>query len=149
MSANNTANTLHHLVALMSRESDQILMEQLGIGLSQYKILSSIHEQSRIQQKTIANMLGQTEASISRQVKLLQERDMLISRKNPQNQREHITELTPRGLRLIEAAEKVLANFHNKFFVGLTSKQQDQLAEILAALHRDVCYMQHPGVQVE
>ena len=38
---NELANLLHHLVALLARESDQILQEQLGIGLSQYKILSS------------------------------------------------------------------------------------------------------------
>jgi len=145
--SNDTAHLLHHLVAMLSRESDQILMEQLGIGLSQYKILSAIHSHPHIQQKIIASMLGQTEASVSRQVKILQKDGLLIARKNPQNQREHIAELTARGLRLIEAAEHSLGNYHAKFLSGLSGKQQNHIGELLATLHRNTCYMQHPGTQ--
>ena len=144
--ANHNSSQLHHLVSLMSRESDQMLQEQLGIGLAKYKILTTIHEHPHIQQRMIGQILGQTEASISRQVKLLQQKGMLQSIKNPNNLREHITDLTPRGSRTIDAAEKVLAGYHEKFFTGLSSKQQQQLAEVLSVLHRSVCFMTHPGL---
>ena len=141
---NDLAQLMHHMVALLSRESDQMLQEQLGIGLSQYKILSTLHEHPHVQQRLIAQMLGQTEASISRQIGLLTNRGMLQAIPNPSNLREHITDLTPRGLRMIEAAEVVLANYHERFFTGLSSKQQSQMLERLESLHRTVCYMQHP-----
>ena len=144
--ANSNSSQLHHLVSLMSRESDQMLQEQLGIGLAQFKILATIHEHPHIQQKMVGQVLGQTEASISRQVKLLKAKGMLQAVKNPNNLREHVTDLTPRGSRIIEAAEKVLANYHEKFFMGLSSKQQEQLSGLLGALHRSVCFMAHPGV---
>jgi DNA-binding MarR family transcriptional regulator len=144
--ASTNSSQLHHLVSLMSRESDQMLQEQLGIGLSQYKILTTTHEHPHIQQKMIGQILGQTEASISRQVKLLKQKGMLQTVKNPNNLREHVTDLTPRGSRIIDAAEKVLASYHEKFFTGLSSKQQQQLAEVLGILHRSVCFMTHPGV---
>jgi DNA-binding MarR family transcriptional regulator len=141
---NDLANLMHHMVALVSRESDQMLQEQLGIGLSQYKILTTLHEHPHIQQRMIAQTLGQTEASISRQIKLLTERGMLQAIPNPVNQREHLTDLTSRGLRMIEAAERVLDGYHQRFFSGLSSKQQGQVLEQLESLHRNVCYMQHP-----
>ena len=139
------SSQLHHIVTLMSRESDQLLQEQLGIGLAQYKILTTLHEHPKVQQKVIANVLGQTEASISRQIKLLHKKGMLISPKNPQNQREHIASLTPRGMQLITAAETVLDSFHRTFFTSLSHKQQEQLGDILDTLHNKVCLLQHPA----
>src|SRR6476660_9398443 len=95
-------SVIHHLSAVFSRESDQILQEQLGIGLSQYKILNTLVENSAMQQRHIALELGQTEASISRQIKLLQNKNMVETMRNPINRREHITTLTPRGERVTE-----------------------------------------------
>lgn len=146
MQQNDLGNLLHHLVSLLSRASDQTLQEQLGIGLSQYKILTTLHEHPHIQQRMIASMLGQTEASISRQIKLLTEKGMLLAQPNPSNQREHLADLTSRGLRMIEAAEQALAAYHKQFFAGLNDKQQANIYKELASLHRTVCFMQHPGL---
>jgi DNA-binding MarR family transcriptional regulator len=139
------SSQLHHLVSLMSRESDLLLQEQLGIGLAQYKILTTLHEHPKVQQKVIAGVLGQTEASISRQIKLLYQKGLLISPRNPENQRAHIACLTPKGMQLITAAEKVLGSYHSTYFTGLSAKQQQQLDGILTALHNSVCLISHPA----
>lgn len=131
---NSLANQFHQLVALLSRESDQILQEQFGIGLSQYKILTVVQAHSEIQQKAIAQRLGQTEASISRQITLLQQQNMILSFKNPDNQREHLAGLTMKGARVIAAADKVLTGYHETFFSGLSEKQQQKLSEMLKRL---------------
>lgn len=131
---NDLAKQLHHIVALLSRESDVILQNQLGIGLSQYKILTTLQKYSDIQQKRIAKELGQTEASVSRQVKLLQQRGMLLSFKNPHNQREHLTGLTMKGARVIATAEKLLAQYHRAFFERLTENQQRTLLTLINKL---------------
>ncbi len=132
--SNELADGLHQLVARMARESDQILQEQLGIGLSQYKILRTLESSPHIRQRVIASNLGQTEASISRQIKLLTEKGMLIAEKNPDNLREHLADLTPRGQRLIAAADAVLANYHKAFFAALSARQQERLKDILTLL---------------
>lgn len=143
MSTYKTSSTLHHLVSLMSRESDRMLIDQLGIGLSQYKILTTLHEHPHVQQRVIAGTLGQTEASISRQIKLLKEKGMLISPRNPINRREHIADLTPRGLRIIEEAEQILDSYHSAFFAALNQKQQKQFDDLLSGLHNSICQLQH------
>ena len=137
---------MQHLVALTSRDMDQMLLEQLGIGLAQYKIMSTIHDHPHVQQRTIADTLGQTEASVSRQIKLLAEKALLHAEQNPTNKREHITDLTPNGVQIVDAAERVLGGYQTKFFAGLSDKQQQQLDELLGVLHRSVCYHKHPGV---
>ena len=134
MNDNDIAQSLHHVVALVSRESDQILLEQLGIGLAQYKILTTLHESAQAQQRAIALALGQTEASISRQIKLLEEKGMLLVSRNPENLREHRTQLSVKGLRVIEAAEHALSQYHAKVFVDLGKKQRAQLDEIIHLL---------------
>lgn len=132
--ASNLANRLHHLVALLSRESDQILQEQFGIGLSQYKILTVIQVHSEVQQKVIAQRLGQTEASISRQITLLQQQNMILSFKNPDDQRQHLAGLTMKGARVVAAADKALTDYHETFFFNLSKKQQQALLKVFQAI---------------
>jgi MarR family transcriptional regulator for hemolysin len=128
------AQTLYNLAALWSRESDQILQERLSIGLSQYKILAAVQQNARVQQRQIAVELGQTEASVSRQVKLLQDRGMITSRKNPRNKREHLTELTPKGSRVAEAAYQSLATYHSSLVSHISRRQQEVLLSMLSEL---------------
>jgi DNA-binding MarR family transcriptional regulator len=126
---------LHHLSAVYSRESDQILQEQLGIGLSQFKILATLVENSAMQQKHIAIQLGQTEASISRQIKVLQTKGMVETMRNPTNRREHITTLTARGDRITDAAQTVLANFQASKLSHMAPRQQEILLDLLTKVH--------------
>lgn len=129
------AQKVHNLSALLARESDQILQERLGIGLSQYKILAAVENNPRLQQRAIAVELGQTEASVSRQVKLLQRKDMITSRKNPNNRREHLTELTNKGMRVTEAARQSLATYHSSVVSHISKRQQEILLGLLTDLN--------------
>lgn len=122
---------LHQLSATFGRESDQILQEQLGIGISQYKILETLVENSAMQQRHIAVQLGQTEASISRQIGVLERKGLIESMRNPVNRREHITTLTTRGERLIEAAERVLTIRNSTSLTRLSKKEQLVLLDLL------------------
>ena len=127
---------IHHLSSLYAREADQILQEQLGIGFSQFKILHVLQQNAATQQKHISFQLGQTEASISRQIKLLERRGLLESGVNPANRREHTTILTMKGERITEAAQTVLTNFQNNSIAHMPVKQQAQLLELLSEIHR-------------
>src|ERR1700744_6374914 len=104
----NLTYLLHHLAEVLGKQSDQVLQEQLGIGLSQFKILMVLEWNPRVQQKAIADSLGQTEASISRQIKLLKAKKFLVSRQDPQNRRRHITVPTTLGMQVTEAATAIM-----------------------------------------
>src|SRR3954470_24781839 len=105
---NNLTYLIDHLAAVIGKQADQVLHEQLGIGISQYRILMALEWNPRVGQKTLATSLGQTEASISRQIKLLQSKGLLESRIDPNNRRKHITVPTTKGMQITEAAADVM-----------------------------------------
>ena len=136
---NNVGYLLNHLAFVLGRQSDQALQERLGLGFSQFKILTALKWNPSVRQKQIASDLGQTEASISRQIKLLQAKGLLSTRIKPDNKREHITALTGKGERLAETAMQILNSRHSPAFAILTSAQQQNLLEILNTMHGAVC----------
>ena len=138
-----TSYLLEHIASLLAKQSDQVLQEQLGIGLSQYKILRALQAEPRTMQREIAANLGQTEASISRQVKLMLADGLLQSQRNPKDHREHLTVVTSKGERLTEAAAVVLERYHRPTFAALNDKQQEQIAAVLRTLHSQLCAGTH------
>jgi DNA-binding MarR family transcriptional regulator len=137
--SNNLGYLLQHLAFVMARQNDQVLQERLGIGFSQFKLLMILERTPHIQQKDIADALGQTEASISRQIKLMHEKGLLQTTVSPENRRRHLTTPTAKGTRLAEAAMEALNIHHGPVFARLSGKQQEQLLEALAEMHKSVC----------
>ena len=135
----NTGYLLQHLAFTLAKQSDQVLQEQLGIGFSQFKILMALQWNPHTQQRHIAESLGQTEASISRQIKLMHDKGLLQSTVSPRSRREHITTPTSKGLKLTEAALEVLNNYHRPMFEKLSDKQQEQLRQALIIMHQYAC----------
>lgn len=132
-------NVLQHVSFLLARQSDQVLYEQLGIGLAQYKILMTLRSNTDVQQRFIAESLGQTEASISRQIKLLQDDGLVQCAKSPVSRREHIVRPTYKGTRITDKAIEVLHNYHNPMYSKLSDKQLAQLMYILNIMHDHAC----------
>jgi len=131
---------LHHLACVIERQSDSVLQEKLGIGFSQFKILMALKRHEGVQQRQIADALGQTEASISRQIKLMHDQGLLTSRVSPKSRREHVTTLTHKGNRVAERAFSLLNTHHAPLFARLTSHQQANLKEILSTMHESACH---------
>ncbi len=141
----NLGYLLNHLAFVLSRQSDQVLQERLGVGFSQFKIMMVLRWNPNVQQKQIAERLGQTEASISRQIKLLFDQGLLQSVKRPENRREHITTLTSKGERFTDEALDILNNYHAPVFEKLNEKQQEILTQSLSQMHDEVCRSDRPN----
>ncbi|MGH9856702.1 MAG: MarR family winged helix-turn-helix transcriptional regulator, partial [Acidobacteriota bacterium] len=135
----NLGYLLQHTAASLARQADQMIQERLGVGLSQYKIMMVLQWNPSIKQRDIANNLGQTEASISRQIKLMHDDGLLRTTVSPNNRREHITTLTRKGERLTDEASDVLNSYHAPIFEALSEKQQRQLADALGLMHQEIC----------
>ena len=128
------SNLIQSAALVLSRQSDQILLEQLGIGWSQYRILRAIRQHDAISQRKISHLLGQTEASISRQIKILT-KDGLISREQlSTNRRVHISSLTIKGIRITDSAIDILAKHDSAIFGNLSDKQRRQLTLYLESI---------------
>lgn len=136
---NNIGYLIQHVPSVLAKQSDQALQERLGIGFSQFKILMVLGLNPNVQQRHIAKSLGQTEASISRQIKLMHERGWLSSIRSTSNRRERITKLTEKGLKIAEEAQGVLSRCHAPMFEHLTESQISEMQIILNKMHGYVC----------
>ena len=133
---------LQHTALMMLRQSDQVLQERLGIGISQLRILLMLEHEPNARQRKLADYLGQTEASVSRQIKLLVEKGLLTVAVNPKSKREHISTLMPKGIKMTIAAKDILSLYHQPMVDLLTDKQRKQLTDMLATFHNHTC---NPG----
>ena len=125
-------DTLIQKIAIMlARQNDKILLYNLGIGYSQYKILNVLQASTGIKQKQIAIQLGQTEASISRQIKIMYGDGLLQATPQPEDHRVHLATLTTRGKRICDDAQSILKNESEKLLNQFSDQEQDTLIKIL------------------
>ncbi len=126
---------LQHLAFTLMKQTDVILLEQIGIGFSQYKILRSLQHQDSVQQKQIAQYLGQTEASISRQIHVLEGQGLIKNVVRKENRREHTITLTDKGEKLLDHAVIIVTKYHAPMFEHLSRKEQESLQTILEKMY--------------
>src|SRR5688572_10235421 len=137
--SSNTSYLFDHVSAALHRQSYQVLQERLGVGLSQFKILSMLHGRPGVTQRELADYLGQTEASISRQIKIMQQKGLLASHIDPAERRRHLAALTTKGIKITLAADEVLKEYHAPMFERLSQREQELFRTMLATLHDYTC----------
>jgi DNA-binding MarR family transcriptional regulator len=128
---------IHELAQQLTAESDQILLERFGIGFSQFKVLVAIEEQQGLQQKYIASLLGQTEASISRQIGILIDKD-LVEIGPAKDSRQHLMYLTPRGEEMVQKASRALEIFFGPLLSQLSENQVTKLRDYLINIRSNI-----------
>lgn len=132
MESNNSLGlTLHHLSFMLDRQSDLFLQDRFGIGFSQFKILIALSHRPNVQQLEIAEFLGQTQSSVSRQIQVLVEGGLINSRRESNDRRQRVTQLTPKGEKLARVATAELENHFAPMFKTLSEKKQAELADML------------------
>lgn len=122
---------LHKVSKELDKISDQVLLERLGIGLSQFRIILFLLAGDGTEQKLIAENLSQTEPSISRQVKVLSSKGLTIIRRDPGSRRSRLVFLTQKGVKTAEKAVNILNEYHAPMFELLSQKQQQELLNTL------------------
>ncbi|MGF7228634.1 MAG: MarR family winged helix-turn-helix transcriptional regulator [Candidatus Saccharibacteria bacterium] len=131
---------VQHVGDVLDRQLDQVLQEQLGIGISQYKVLSLLTDSEEGQgQRMLAKHLGQTEASVSRQITLLLERGMVSAHINAKNKRQNLVSITPKGGKVADAARLASEHYLESLWPAVSDKQQKQLQDALAVVHAWSC----------
>lgn len=120
------------------QSADKILLDQCGVGLSQYRLLAALDKSVTRSQSVVAHMLGQTEANISRQLQVMKKQGLVSVVKNKKDRRQRDVVMTPKGFRIFTKADKVLSH-HEKGLLSTMSRSQardfqDQVSGLLNLL---------------
>lgn len=121
---------IHKLAFLIEKKSDEVLREQLSIGFAQYKVLEAISHNSLAKQNLIAELLDQTEASISRQIKLLEKKGLIIVSQVMGNKRARELSLTMQGEEIVSQAKQLLDIATSQIVGVLNLQEQNNMQEL-------------------
>jgi len=130
---------LGHLADRLQRLTETSLQMRLGIGYSQYKILTALQSATNLQQRQIAEQLGQTEASVSRQIKAMVRHGLLNAAVNPLNRRERRISLTPLGAELLTRSLQVIEKEQSDALGALPLDDARSLGRHLTVIHERLC----------
>lgn len=126
---------LHKVSTRLDKVSDQVLLERLGIGLSQFRVLLYLLADDGARQNLIAENLSQSEASISRQVTILENQGLAVVRRSSTTRRVRLIFLTQKGALTAEKAVNILNDYHAPLFDLLGEKQQERLLDTLSVMN--------------
>lgn len=121
---------IHHLAFILEKKVDEQLKEQLDIGFAQYKVLEAVNQNMLAKQATIARLLDQTEAGISRQIKILQRKGLLFVGDVMGNKRARELSLTEIGEEMVRQAESVIDVTQSQVFGSLSYQEQRLFHEL-------------------
>ncbi|HEY5550147.1 MAG TPA: MarR family winged helix-turn-helix transcriptional regulator [Candidatus Saccharimonadales bacterium] len=114
---------LLHLSYILQQVSDELLIDKAGVGLSQARIMSVLHQSVPYSQRSVAVSLAQTEANASRQLRQMKRQGLVKITKTKKDGRQRDVILTKKGHNAYKKAEKLLKRQQNEFMRLLASSE--------------------------
>jgi DNA-binding MarR family transcriptional regulator len=114
---------LLHLSYILQQVSDELLLDKAGVGLSQARIMSVLHQNVPISQRSVAVSLTQTEANVSRQLRQMKKQGLVKISKTKKDGRQRDVILTKKGKSAYQKAEKLLKSQQSQFMRLLASSE--------------------------
>lgn len=111
--------------------ADNILRKETELTLAQFHVLMMIFMHGTASQQLIAEMLQNTQASVSRQVSLLILKKCLTRIQNPHNKREYHLTNTILGTALVKKSMKILDQKFKEVFSVITDKDKEKIISAL------------------
>ena len=124
---------------VMERSGDKLFREHLGIGLSLFLVLSVIDARpGRFNQQTVAQTLGTTKGTISRQVEAGVDAGYITTEVSPTSRRENILGLTAAGTALVRKGDQVLAGEQRRAFGVAEGEDLESAVKLMNSLVRSM-----------
>lgn len=123
---------VRQVAARLDRVGDALYRDELGISLPQFLVLSVVDAYpGSLSQQGIANQLGLTKGTVSRQIEAAVSAGRMTVEPSPHSRRENIVHLTPAGDELVRRGDSILAASLEREIPEFT---QSDLATTIATL---------------
>jgi len=105
--------------------------EVLGMKLRNYMALAKVRDHPGISQQDLAEMLLYDANAVVLLLNELEDLGFSMRRRDTEDRRRHILELTPAGSKALERAEAGRANIEDELLEGLTDEEKASLRYLL------------------
>lgn len=126
------------------RSASHLYLTRFGIGIEAWRILVLLAIEGAITANRICQVIGMDKASVSRNVKRMQEMDLLSVEDNPDDGRQYFIELTQKGFELHDSMIPLVQAREERLLSCLTKKEQKQLCELLRRVHANLPALDDP-----
>ena len=108
----------------------------MGLPLPRWRILLALYQQGQMSQKHLAEQLGMDPAALTRQVKAMQNLDLIARHNDERDNRLTNVVLTGDGVRLVEQALPKRMEFFGTLVSDLSSEEVETLSRLLDILEK-------------
>ena len=128
-------NDLLYQLHLTDQMITQLFEKQLGISLTRYQILQFLLQQSPCNQIAVQEKLQIDQAALTRHFKILEKEGLVKRRRNPQNQREVLVEVTDFAReQLVTNSPQQHINIKSQMESVLTKGEREEFSRLLEKL---------------
>jgi DNA-binding MarR family transcriptional regulator len=121
------------LVTRLSREIYRRATEDvLGMSLKAYLALNTLREQQSVTQQALGDSLHLDPNNCVLLLNVLEAGQLAVRKRDPNDRRRHIVELTPNGRVAIERADRALDSIEQQVLAALTPDERAELGSLLA-----------------
>jgi DNA-binding MarR family transcriptional regulator len=122
---------LIHRLDRIARRRSEIALAPLGLRKRQVVALMILWEHGAITQSALGETLRLDPANLVGLLNELEDQGLLDRRRDPEDRRRHIVELTPEGIAALERAQEALAGVQAYMLAELDEEERCQLHELL------------------
>lgn len=133
---NHSPFILNHLISLKETHDfylKQFLKNKTEISHSQYYMFMLLYYEPEVNQSDIAKACFMNRSGVSRAFSDFEKKELITRKINPNNKREYITTLTPKGIKTAKFLEKKEIEWDNMICEEL-NMSRDELLDILYKL---------------
>jgi len=137
---------LNRTAKTVSRAFDDALAAADG-SLPEWRILLALETRPTANQRSLAELVGIQGATLTHHLNAMEREGLLTRRRDPDNRRVHVVELTPAGEAAFRRMRAAAVAFDRRLRAGFADAELAVLDDLLARLDRNVADGARAGTQ--
>lgn len=130
------------LELLLKRAVGAVYSDQFGLSADQWRVLAAVSVWGPIEAIEVSRRATVDKAAVSRAVRALLNKDLLVRSLHEQDARKMLLELTPAGRRTVRAVVRRIAAIQSRLFEGHQRRKVHEFFDMLRALEGELRGMQ-------
>src|SRR5829696_3222797 len=135
--APSVAGSMNLLTRLSRVVARRAVPDLIGIKIKEFIALIYLRESGRATQQRLAETLLMDANNTVLLLNGLEDEELIARTRDPKDRRRHIVEITPKGQKALEKAERELETLEDDVLGNLDRSERDQLRDLLAKALED------------
>lgn len=126
---------LFFLIKQIDLQITQIFESNMDISLTRYEILLHLIKVKSMTQTDLQKQMRINQAAITRHLKILEEKDFAIRKRNPNNNREVLVQISEQGKKVLKSCDINKTKLVDTFFEHYSEEQMTMFIDFLKDLN--------------